>query len=89
MPISKKQNQSDKIHQTEIQRKAENILDYTISETQYKIENANNLFSIHKDQKFPVFWDLENATVVNLLVELKNNYIYKNNPIYKKLIDDN
>lgn len=72
-----------------MQRKTNDIIDYALTETNLQIEQNNNMFSIHSNQQFPVFWDLENSSIVNVLVELKNKYQYNNDLIYKQAIDIN
>lgn len=46
------------------------------------------MFSIHKGSGLPIFWDVENLTIVNCLIQLVDKYQYKNDEEYKKQMDE-
>lgn len=67
----KKENQSI---QSEIQRNTANVVDFCFSELTGNIEHTNNLFTIHENSAFPLFWDLENGRLNNVFFELKSDF---------------
>lgn len=44
------------------------MIDFTLSDNRYSKEGSHNMFSIHNESKLPIFWDVENLTIVNTYV---------------------
>lgn len=70
--ISTKLNRSKDSMKTELTRKTNDITDFCFSEIFNR--QFNNLFTIHSNSAFPLFWDLEDKTIQNVFLELKSEY---------------
>lgn len=63
------------------------MIDFTLTENRFSKQGNHNMFSLHKESKFPIIWDVENITIVNSYIQLLDSYQYKNSKDYKKQMD--
>lgn len=85
--LSKKFNNKKQNIQTEISRKTDDILDFVISENNTKVDDNNNLMTLHKNSTFPLFWDFENLTIRNVFLELYSSYRADTDKKYAKITE--
>ena len=85
--LSKKFKNKHQNLQTEITRKTDDILNFVISENNTKINDNNNLMTLHKNSKFPLFWDFENLTIRNVFLELYSEYRADTEKNYAKIVN--
>jgi hypothetical protein len=55
------------------------IKDYSFSELS-DVRETSNLFTLHENSQFPLFWDVENATVKHGYLEMMSDYHKKLSP---------
>lgn len=87
LKFSKKIKKQNSKIQTELIKKTDNIQNFVFSQNKIKIQDNCNLFTLHKNSQFPLFWDAENMTIKKIFLELYSNYRANTDKEYKKKIN--
>ena len=87
LKFSKKVKKQNLKIQTELIKKTDNIENFVFAQNKIKIQDNCNLFTLHQNSQFPLFWDAENMTIKKIFLELYSNYRVNTDKAYKKKIE--
>lgn len=67
--FSNKVKKNNKHLQTELTKKTNDIIDFCVSSLNDS-NGSSNLFTLHENSQYPLFWDIENMSIRKLFLEL-------------------